>query len=68
MKSDIGLKALKILWGQLGDMPINEDDEIEQVFHVPHIDFDIGTDKFEIWHWFDEKCPNNLHDDLMFQK
>jgi phage terminase large subunit-like protein len=27
-----------------------------------------GTNRFDIWHWFDENCPNNLHDDLMFNK
>ena len=27
--------------------------------------FSAGTSKFVVWHWFDERCPNNLHDDLM---
>lgn len=28
--------------------------------------FEEGTDRFYIWDWFDERCPNNLHDDLLY--
>lgn len=30
--------------------------------------FPAGTSKFDVWHWFDERCPNNLHDDLLYPK
>lgn len=36
--------------------------EIEADF----LSFPAGTSKFDVWHWFDERCPNNLHDDLMY--
>ena len=41
---------LETLWKLFGDVPINNDDEIEEDF----IDFPAGTYRFEIWHWFDE--------------
>lgn len=41
---------LERLWELFGDVPINNDDEIEEDF----IDFPAGTYRFEIWHWFDE--------------
>ena len=59
-------ELLKILWKQFADIPINDDDKIEKEFTVFDYVYPIGTSKFEIWHYFDEKCPNNLHDDLMF--
>jgi hypothetical protein len=39
----------RILWDKLGNIPVNEDDEIEEPFEH----FAVGTDKFEIWHWFE---------------
>ena len=47
-----------------GDIPVNNDDEIEKEF----LNFPAGTSKLDVWHWFDERCPNNLHDDLMFSQ
>lgn len=58
----IELLTLSQLWEKLGDIPVNENDEIEENF----LNFPVGTSKFDIWHWFDERCPNNLHDDLMY--
>ena len=46
------------------DIPVNNDDEIEEDF----LNFPAGTLKIDVWHWFDERCPNNLHDDLMYFK
>lgn len=43
---------------------VNNDDEIEEDF----LNFPAGTLKIDVWHWFDERCPNNLHDDLMYFK
>lgn len=50
------------LWNKLGDIPTNEDDEIEEDF----LHFEIGTDKFEIWHWFEEKFDLSVGKDLMY--
>ena len=67
------LEELKILWEDFGNTPINNDDEIEEDFIIDlseslYIKWEKGASRFDIWHWFDEHCPNNLHDDLMFPK
>lgn len=56
------LLTLQELWNRFGDIAINNDDEIESDF----MQFEEGTDRFYIWDWFDERCPNNLHDDLLY--
>ena len=60
--------VLKALWKQLGNITIDEYERIEQDFVVTDRIFYKGTNKYDIWHWFDERCPNNLHDDLMLNK
>lgn len=55
------LMTLQELWEGFSDIPVNEDDEIEEGF----LGFPVGTSKFDVWHWFDEHCPHNIHDDLM---
>ena len=49
------------LWEDVLKMRISVNDEIEEDF----LFFPAGTSKFEVWHWFDERCPRNLHDDLL---
>lgn len=56
------LLSLLELWHKLEDIPVDADECIEE----PFMQFPIGTGKFEIWHWFDERCPHNLHDDLLY--
>lgn len=48
---DMELKEFdwKILWDKLGNVPIDENDCIETDFEC----FDAGTEKIEIWHWFE---------------
>lgn len=57
------LGKLKDLWEEFGNIPMDENECIESNFCI----WGVGTDRFEIWHWFDERCPNNLHDDIMFK-
>lgn len=57
------LEEVKVLWDELGDIPVNNNNEIEKDF----LDFPAGTDKFEIWHWFSEQFLNGLVRDLMFK-
>jgi len=65
----LSFEKLKKLWIEFGDISINENDEIEQDFYIDkNLMFPSGTNRFEIWHWFDNLCPNSLHDDLMFPK
>lgn len=56
-----GLATLAELWETFSEVPINNNDEIERDF----LCFPAGTSRFDVWHWFDERCPNGLHDDLI---
>lgn len=60
----VELLTLTQLWENLGDIPVNDDEEIE----VNFLSFPVGTPKLDVWHWFDERCPNNLHDDLLYPR
>lgn len=42
---------MRKLWEKLGDIPIDKDERIEEPFeHFPK-----GTDRYEIWHWFEDR-------------
>jgi hypothetical protein len=60
MKIEIGEEAKK-LWAELGDIPINEDEEIDVDWHT----FTKGTNRFDIWHWFEEKFDLSVAKDLI---
>lgn len=47
------IKKLTDLWEKFGNIAINNNDEIESQF----LHFEKGTDRFEIWHWFEEQNP-----------
>ena len=55
------LEELENLWDEFGDIPIDEDECIDEDFYI----WEKGTDRYHIWHWFDDKCPNGLAKDLM---
>ena len=55
------LCCLKSLWDKFEDVPIDKDECIEKDFHI----WEKGTERFNIWHWFDEHCPRGLARDLM---
>ena len=55
------LEELKRLWAKLGEIPINEDEEIEKDF----LHFEKGTHRMEVWGWFDEELPNGLGEDIL---
>jgi hypothetical protein len=42
------------LWDILGDIPVNDNQEIEEEFHK----FSVGTSVEEIWHWFESQNKN----------
>ena len=52
----------KELWSQLGDVPVNEDGEIETAF----LGFEVGTDREDIWSWFEEEFDLSVAEDLMY--
>lgn len=41
------------LWFQFSNIPVNDQDEIEESF----LHFDVGTDKMDVWKWFEEQDP-----------
>lgn len=59
--SHVRLLTLEELWDKFSEVPVNNNDEIEEDF----LSFPVGTSKLDVWHWFDERCPRNLHDDLL---
>ena len=50
------------LWLMFGDCSF---DPVEEVILEDFLDFPVGTDKEEIWHWFDKAYTKGLHD-LMY--
>lgn len=55
------IEELKKLWDEFSDVPVDNNDGIEREFHG----FKVGTDRMEIWKWFDGKCPNGLVKDIL---
>jgi len=53
---EIPTSTVPFLWEKLGDVAINEDEEIEEDFFK----WKKGTSRYEIWHWFDEMLPDGL--------
>lgn len=49
-------KVLEQLWDSFRKVPINDDDSIDEDFLV----WEKGTDRFDIWHWFDEEYAKGL--------
>lgn len=38
------------LWHDFGDIPIDDDENIDEDFHI----FPKGTNRYDIFHWFEE--------------
>ena len=51
------------LWNILGDIPC--DDKDNQEISEEFLHFDISTDKYEIWHWFEETFDLSIAEDLI---
>lgn len=52
----MNLETLRGLWAEFADTPITEDDKLDNIFHH----FPRGTDRMEVWHWFDEQSNGVL--------
>lgn len=59
------LEVAKGYWERLGDIPVNENDEIEEDFVAIGKIFFEGTDKLDIWHWFESAFNISVAKDLM---
>ena len=57
------LTNIELLWQQLGDISIDSNECIEQDFHI----WKKGTDRIEIWYWFDEMYKEGVYK-LMFSE
>jgi hypothetical protein len=55
------LDCAKCLWSALGGVPTNSDDEIEEEF----LHFYVGTNRYEIWQWFESELNASVATDLM---
>lgn len=56
-------QAAQKLWDKLGDIPIDEDECIEEPYHT----FPKGTHREDIWHWFEETFNLSVTE-LMFKE
>lgn len=57
-------KGLEHMWREFGDIAIDEDEKIITDFY----DWKSGTDRFKIWHWFDEMHTKGLAKGLMYKE
>ena len=55
---------VKKLWVEFADIPVVEGDN-DDVIDEPWRIFSIGTEKLEIWHWFEETFDVSVAKDLM---
>lgn len=55
-KNKCSIEELDRMWTEFGDIPIDNDDNIEEAFY----DWPAGTCRFDIWHWFDAQYPMGL--------
>ena len=49
--------SLEQLWLEFGNVPMSEDEEIEEDFHI----WKAGTGKYDIWQWFDNKHSKGVY-------
>ncbi|AMM43581.1 hypothetical protein FDG95_gp410 [Pectobacterium phage vB_PcaM_CBB] len=49
------------LWQQFSTVSVNDDDEIEESF----LHFEKGTDRLEVWKWFENQNPDFKVSDLV---
>lgn len=47
-------EAIEQLWKELGDIPFDEDEKGELILGEDWLVFDKGTEREDIWYWFDE--------------
>ena len=48
--------TIDILWQKLGNIPINEKEEIDENFYI----WEKGTSRYIIWHWFDARVTDGI--------
>ena len=53
---EMSSEDIELLWEQLGDIPIDENECIETDFHL----WKKGTHREDIWKWFDKQYPDGV--------
>lgn len=61
-KAPCTIEILRRMWKLFEDIPIDEEEDIDLDFLL----WEKGTNRYEIWHWFDELCPHGLAEDIMY--
>lgn len=57
-------REIERYWDMFADVPMNPETEcIEE----PFLDWEVGTSREEIWHWFDEKHSKGVYY-LLYQR
>lgn len=51
---------LKRLWYELADVPFDDHQESDMTLAEPWHGFPVGTEREEIWHWFDERYSGGV--------
>ena len=64
MPKERSLEELRGLWEKFGDVPVDNEDRIERGF----MGFRKGTDRFDVWYWFDDQCPHGLVEDIILSE
>ena len=55
------LSQAKHLWKEFEDVPIDRDENIDISWHI----FEKGTNRQDIWHWFEDSFNVSVKIDLM---
>lgn len=53
-------KHLEQLWDELGDIPFDDQPESDMTLAQPWHGFPVGTEREDIWHWFDERYSRGV--------
>lgn len=62
------LKTARFWWSILGDTPVDSNGNIEEPVTLMDADFKEGTDREEIWYWFEDTFDISLHSLLYPEK
>lgn len=62
IENKVNILAAKELWREFGDVPMDPETEC---IEIPWRDFEAGTHREEIWHWFEEYFVCSVAEDLM---
>lgn len=55
------VETLRLMWKLFSDVPINANEDIDTSFLL----WKKGTNRMNIWHWFDKRCPKGLVEDII---